>query len=119
LDLLITYRIPRPATPGLLRLPNNRTLTDHEMRGLVGIYWPPSEVQNAVAISECESGWETGAWAYIGEDSRGLFQLNIEAHPEMGLYALGDPQINCYWAHWLWSQQGWHPWSCARRLGII
>jgi len=118
-DLIIVTRIQRPTKPDLLFGPNNRTLTRAEIEGLAGVYWPASEIKNVAAVAWCESGWQTGAWAYIGEDSRGLLQLNVEAHLEMGQYDLFDPQINFYFAYVLWSEQGWNPWTCAHELHIV
>jgi len=100
-------------------LPDNRRLLDFEVRGLAAIYWPPEELDNALNIARCESGLWTGAWARQGEDSRGLWQLNVWAHPTFAMYNLGDPQINAYFAYQLWSNEGWEPWTCAHTLGIV
>jgi hypothetical protein len=118
-DLIIVQRLHRPITPDTLYGPNNRALTEAEVTGLAALYWPSQQVHNAVAVSGCESGFLTGAWAYLGEDSRGLWQLNVEAHPELLLYDLFDPQINAYWAYDLWRRQGWGPWTCAHSLHIV
>jgi hypothetical protein len=118
-DLIIVTRITRPTLAGVLRGPNSRILQESEVLGLAYLYWPSNQWENATKIAKCESGYETGAWAYIGEDSRGLWQLNVEAHPEMGQYDLFDPQINAYFAHKLWAEQGWGPWTCAKILNIV
>jgi hypothetical protein len=99
--------------------PDHRVLTDHEVRGLAGIYWPAVEVERALEVSRCESGLNTGAWATQGEDSRGLWQLNVLAHPQLAAWNLFDPQINAYFAYHLWSVQGWGPWTCAHTLGYV
>jgi hypothetical protein len=119
MDLLITHRITRPPGPEQLRGPDDRLLEQYEVRGLIAIYWPDDEQEHAQAICKCESGFHTGAWAILGEDSRGLFQLNVAAHTQMAAYNLFDPQINCFFAHQLWVAQGWQPWTCAKRLGIV
>jgi hypothetical protein len=98
---------------------DNRLLEPYEVRGLAAIYWPVDQVENAFRVTDCESGRWTGAWNYLREDSRGLLQLNVLAHPEMAVYNLFDPQINFYWAYQLWKSQGWFPWTCAHRLGIV
>jgi hypothetical protein len=118
-DLFIVERITRPGMPGVLFGPNNRQLTRTEVSNLVSCYWPGQELENALRISWCESGWWTGSWNYIGEDSRGIWQINCDAHSDWLWWNLFDPQVCCYWAHQLWSQQGWRPWSCARKLGIV
>jgi hypothetical protein len=102
-----------------LWLPDNRQLEGYEIAGLARIYWPWKEIANVAAVSFCESEWWTGAHATVGEDSRGLLQLNVFAHPSYGRYNLGDPQINFYFAFQLWSEQGWRPWTCAHELGIV
>jgi hypothetical protein len=117
--LLVVTRVRTPSQAGTMLGWDSRLLVEAEIRGLAAIYWPPEQVENATRVSACESGWETGAWAYIGEDSRGLWQLNVEAHPEYGTYNLFDPMINAYWAASLWREQGWGPWTCAHKLGIV
>lgn len=118
-DLIQSVRFTRPTVAGQIKGPDNRLLITREVRGLALIYWPPEQVNNAVAIAQCESGFETGAWAIELEDSRGLWQLNLDAHPAWALWNLFDPLNNAYFAHQLWSQQGWSPWSCAKVLGIV
>jgi Lysozyme like domain len=118
-DLYIVQRITRPTTPSVLYLPNNRLLTNEEVSALAGLYWPSDQVANAVAVSDCESNHWTGAWNYLGEDSRGLWQLNVDAHPGLIWWDLGDPQVNAYFAYDLWSRQGWWPWTCAKTLHLI
>jgi len=117
-DLIICTRITRPSHGSPLVGPNNRQLVSAELRAFAAMYWPSSQVQNAIDIAECESGGWTGAWAFEGEDSRGLFQLNVEAHPDLLTYDLFDPQINAYFASGLWLREGWAPWSCAEQLQL-
>lgn len=121
MDLILVSRITPPASGSKLFLPNNRLLTEIEVQTLASAYWPGNEISNASRIAKCESGWWTGAWAWEGEDSRGLWQINVEpaAHPDLLFYDLGDPQINAYWAHQIWLTSGWYPWSCAKILGIV
>lgn len=100
-------------------LPDNRRLVRAEVLALVSLYFPPYSIEQALNVSYCESNWWTGAWNLDGEDSRGLFQLNVDpaAHPELLMWNLGDPQINCYFAGEILKNEGWAPWSCARDLG--
>lgn len=101
--------------------PDNRQLTPAEVAGLAALYFPADQIANAVAIARCESGFWTGAWATDGEDSRGLWQINVAAgaHPELAHYNLFDPQINSYFAYQIYSEAGgWSPWSCAKTLGL-
>jgi Lysozyme like domain len=120
--MLLVQRVTVSTEPGAINLgPDARVLTADEMRGLCTIYFPASEVDHALAVSQCESGWNTGAWATSGEDSRGLFQINVGpgAHPELAQYNLFDAQINAYFAGQIFKSSGWGPWTCAHRLGIV
>lgn len=93
--------------------PSNRQLRLHEMVLLVAMYWPYEEIWHAVLIAYRESGFNTGAHNPKGEDSRGLFQINVayNAHPQLANYNLFDPQVNAFFAYQLWKEQGWRPWS--------
>lgn len=120
----MTFVMPRASAVGIGRAsgppgPDNRLLVAAESEGLVAIYWPFEQRYNAWLVANCESGWWTGAHADVGEDSRGVFQLNVLAHPELAAWNLYDPQINAYFAYQLWQQQGWSPWTCAAILGIV
>lgn len=119
-DLIIATRIARPASGTVLSGPNNRLLIPSEVSAIAALYVPADQVLNAVRIAQCESGLFTGAWAWENEDSRGLWQINVEpgAHPELMFYDLFDPQVNAYWMGQLYSQSGWGIWSCAKLLGI-
>lgn len=117
---IVTQRFLWASGRDQLVLPDNRQLVREEVAALVSLYFPASAVEQALAVSYCESAWWTGAWNLDGEDSRGVFQLNVEpaAHPELREWNLGDPQINCYFAGQLFNNEGWAPWSCARDLGF-
>jgi hypothetical protein len=86
------------------------------------MYWPLSEVDNAVNVAQLESHWNTGAHNTNGEDSRGLLQVNVGpgAHPELAKWNLFDPQLNAYFAHTIWVRSGWEAWhNSAVLLGLI
>lgn len=80
-----------------------------------------SDLNDAVRISFCESGFDTEAHNTIGEDSRGLMQINLHAHPVYSSLDLFDPGINTLIAHNLFIEAGFtfRDWTCARLLGII
>lgn len=81
---------------------------------VVSQLWPESERENAYNICIRESGGEPTARAVSDvEDSRGLFQINVLAHPELASYDLYNPWINASLAFRLWREQGWAPWSTA------
>jgi hypothetical protein len=80
------------------------------------------EADNAVNVAELESGWNTGAHNTDGEDSRGLWQINVGpgAHPDLRKDNLFDPQVNAWYAAVIWRASGWFAWyNSAKKLGLI
>jgi len=74
----------------------------------------------ALKICYCESSFNTSAHNTNGEDSRGLMQINLDAHPEYYDLNLFDPQINANIAYEIFSESGnFYAWSCARQLGLV
>jgi len=68
----------------------------------------------AVAIAKGESGWNTSAHALTSrEDSRGLWQINVNAHPWGKNINLYNGEINGRAAYRVWREAGgsFHPWS--------
>ena len=99
-----------------------RTLRRCEVYAQASLYWPLEEIDNAVNVAYLESGFNTGAWNQSGEDSRGLWQINVAsgAHPELQPANLFDPNLNAYHAHRIWLVAGWRAWlNSARQLGIL
>lgn len=99
-----------------------RTLRRCEVTALACLYWPIEEADNAVDVAQLESGWRTSAWNTDGEDSRGLWQINVGegAHPDLARYNLFDPQVNAWYAYHIWKSSGWRAWyNSAVRLGLI
>lgn len=99
-----------------------RTLRRAEVTALAMLYFPYPEVDNAVEVGYLESGWQTAAWNRNGEDSRGVWQINVDsrAHPELARFNLFDPQVNAYYAGLIWHSEGWQAWyNSAKRLGLI
>ncbi|MDE2097945.1 MAG: response regulator transcription factor [Patescibacteria group bacterium] len=60
--------------------------------------FPPSAQDTAQAVCECESGGNASAHclncAGVPEDSRGLWQINLNAHPDWANQNLYDPAVN-------------------------
>ena len=54
----------------------------------------PDEAATMTAIALAESGGETGAHNAVGEDSQGLWQINVAAHPGLQGVDLSDPLAN-------------------------
>lgn len=75
----------------------------------------------AVDICHCESDFNTDAHNTSGEDSRGLMQINVNAHPQYANLNLFDPLINCMVAKEIYAQAGnsFQPWTCAHLLGLV
>ncbi len=98
-----------------------RSLRRCEVSALAALYWPVEEIDNAVNIAELESGFFTAARNERGEDSRGLWQINVHAHPHLLRYNLFDPQLNAYCAYHIWKDAGgWRPWlNAAKKLRLI
>lgn len=68
----------------------------------------------AVAIAKGESGWNTSAHALTSrEDSRGLWQINVNAHPWGKSINLYNDEVNARAARRVWREAGgsFHPWS--------
>jgi len=99
---------------------SKRTLRRFEVVMLAAMYWPYEEIENAVMVCEWESEFRTHAHNTDGEDSRGLWQINVMAHPDLKAWNLFDPQVNAYWAYQIWKDAGnWGPWlGAARILGL-
>ena len=99
-----------------------RTLRRCEVTLLAALYWPLEEIDNAVDVAKLESGWRTAAWNRQGEDSRGLWQINVAdgGHPDLVGANLFDPQINAYYAAEIWRADGWGAWyNSARALHLL
>ncbi|WP_018637307.1 peptidoglycan-binding protein [Parafrankia elaeagni] len=65
-----------------------------------------------VAVALAESGGNTTARATVGEDSRGLWQINMRAHSSwVGSRNLYDPNTNAWAAKRVCDMQGIRAWS--------
>jgi len=98
-----------------------RLLQRYEVTLLAAAYWPAEEIDNAVNVAQLESGWHTDSRNTNGEDSRGLWQINVQAHPQYLRFNLFDPQINAWCAYQVWkASKSWRPWlNAATKLGIL
>ncbi len=128
LRVILLYPVPLgnrnkfpQATPYAILPVSNRQLTEPEVRALATLYWPEDEVDHAVLIADLESGFWTGAHNLDAEDSRGLWQINLLAHPQLGQWNLFDPQVNAYFAHQIWKDaDSWSPWyNSAKALHLL
>jgi hypothetical protein len=79
----------------------------------------PRVVREALDIAWCESKYKEKAenWNTNGSVDRGIFQISsIHGYSEHKLFAAWE-NINI--AREMYRKQGWRPWVCARKLGII
>lgn len=85
-----------------------------------------NHLEAAVNIAECESGLNTQAYCKdclgVKEESVGLWQINLNAHPEFKNIDLFDPQQNAIAAYKVYLEAGksFRPWyNCSNKLGYI
>ena len=72
----------------------------------------PSEASTLAAIAMAESGGNPGAKNDTSiESSYGLFQINLDAHPDVGMEQAGDPVFAADYALQMFRQQGGKPWT--------
>ncbi len=80
----------------------------------------PEVVARFVAIAKRESGWNPGSHNPNGEDSRGLWQINIQGSPKYSSWNLYDPVEN---AKAMWEMSGGgqnlRPWNLDSNLNPI
>lgn len=76
-------------------------------------------------VSECEDPGliadQQSNYVYKGvrEESYGIFQINIKAHPEISVASATDPVWASRWSATAWKEGYEYQWSCARVLGYI
>lgn len=92
------------------------------LRLIIEQEWPQGTWERAAAIAGGESSFYPGANNTAGEDSRGLWQINVGPGANTDLLALGDlydPRTNAKAARIVWERQGWRAWqNVANALGI-
>jgi hypothetical protein len=98
-----------------------------EWRDLVTKYFPKDQQQNALRIMSKENGAGDPNKVSVPNKDKwrsqdyGLFQLNDHWQ---GYRVDGDveqfknPEKNVKIAYDIWSEQGWKPWSTAKKLGL-
>lgn len=114
--------IPLPSTtPLTLDLAVFNTAPEAVKRAIIAVF-PPDAWEHAATIASGESGFAATAHNTNGEDSRGIFQINVSAAANPDLAAFGDlfdPAVNAYAAYIVWRRQGWAAWrNVALASGI-
>ena len=91
-----------------------------QYRAIVAAYFPANQVDNALAVIAAESGGKLTSHNTNGEDSRGLFQINVGpgAHPQLANLDLFDATTNIQQAAALFNSSGWGPWTTATAIGL-
>jgi len=82
----------------------------------------PAQQEEAIAVAHCESTLDPGAIS-PGGGNWGLFQINSVHRARVNQLGFGwdemlHPWQNAQVAADIWADQGWRPWSCARRVGL-
>ena len=91
-----------------------------DWRYLIVKYFPPEQVENAMAIMACESKGNPNAVNHgdakiTGYPSCGLFQINGPTN-----WDWDNPETNVDRAVTMFYTRGWTPWkNCAKKLGLI
>lgn len=88
-------------------------------------HFPANQRGNAQCVVRYESGGDPGAVS-PGGGNHGLFQINT-VHKGTFRQVTGknfypgvyDADANGKFAAWLWRQQGWRPWTAARKCGLV
>jgi hypothetical protein len=115
---------PSVVTSSTIALPPGAFLTTAQAKDLIRSRFPRGEWSNALAVAECESGFQNFAVNVNTNRTRdlGLFQINDGGT----LQELGgdegkafDPVWNVDAAYRLWRAYGWIRWTCAFRVGIL
>lgn len=89
-------------------------LGDEELRALSDGYFGPELGPLMYAIAKAESGGNPSAANTDGEDSHGLWQINLDAwgdHPVISTLDLDDPVQNAQAARIVLAEQGIEAWS--------
>lgn len=119
-----TFPQPNPIVNSV----SNVAQEDGDIFELIKKYFPQNQWDNALAVARGESGLNPNA---IGDNypidtgngpetipSYGLFQIRgLAGRPPKE--RLLNPEFNVHYAADMFKQQGWRPWSVARKLGLI
>ena len=117
---------PAPITNGNTTQNNLATIPENSdlAISLIKKYFPQEQWNNAYNVMKGESGGNPQA---VGDN----YPINGETIPSYGLFqirglpgrpdsqTLLNPEENVKYAAQMQSQQGWGPWTAAKKLGII
>ena len=76
--------------------------------------------ESVYSVVQCESGWESDAYHVNNNGSLdvGLYQINLESHPEVTILCALNTVCSTEYAIELWKEQKWRPWYGARKIGL-
>lgn len=101
-----------PPTTTTTAPPSSGPLSESQMRDLAARFFPADEVEKAVLVAKCESGWNPAAYNPSGPYG-GLFQHLESAWPSRATAAgfpgasIFDAEANTAAAAWLLSRASW------------
>lgn len=95
-------------------------LNENEVRNYLSMAgFTGKALDDAVKVAYCESNFDTQAHNVTPyEDSRGLMQINLMAHPYFQILDLFNPQINTEVANIIYRESGnnFNAWTCSNVL---
>lgn len=112
----------------------SRIVSQSEVLRLVRLNFPASEVGNAMAVAQCESGQQSivGETNGDGTTDWGIFQLNDGGTLQGAMARVGAPSdtqgaqlaaldagTNIRAAAAIFADRGWSPWVCAYKQQIV
>jgi hypothetical protein len=114
------------STPHLTpQIAKSHQITDGVLawQNLIAKYFPQEEVVNALKIASKENGAGDPGRTHRNRNGTvdyGLFQINSVHAAKVGgnLEKLKDPETNVKVAFQIWQEQGWRPWTTAKKLGL-
>lgn len=90
---------------------------------IIDVFSPSGKqaVQEALRVAFCESGWRAEAYNYNTNKTHdfSVFQVNSIHTKRFGESYYHDWQTNIRTAYKIYLEQGWRPWVCAKKLGIV
>lgn len=90
------------------------------LKEAISYFWPSWAWEQAAKIAYCEGGYREDAYRNDdGEESKGTFQINVRAHPDLDArFDLMTFWGNAEAAYRIWINAGsqWHDWYCCALL---
>lgn len=113
-----------PGMPVIASANQPATSVQSSPMDLIRKYFPQAQWSNAYRVMMAESGGNlraVGDQRVIGgiyAPSYGYFQIRALPGRPVPTQLL-DPEFNVRYASQLWREQGWYPWTTARKMGLV